>query len=60
MFANFSLNQTTDVLDSYGLMGEMPDYRKHEGNVRATLPPWPETKFNCTIGKEENRRVKLD
>ena len=42
------------------LMSEMPDCRKHEGNVRVTLPPWPETKFNRTIGKEENRRVKLN
>ena len=52
MFANFSLNQTTDALDSgLWLMCEMPDYRKHEGNVRVTLPPWPETKFNRTIGE---------
>ena len=42
------------------IMGKMPDYRKHEGNVRVTLPLWPETKLNRTIGKEENRRVKLD
>ena len=41
------------------LMSEMRDCQKHEENVRVTLPPWPEMKFNHTIGKEENRRVNL-
>ena len=58
---NFSLNQTAEALNSYCLWAKCQIIEKMKGTCEINCKlPWPETKFNRTIGKEENRRIKLD
>ena len=44
----------------YGRNARLSKKMKGTCDRDANVPPWPETKFNRTIGKEENRRIMLD
>ena len=60
-FFDTKSNHRPEALASYGLWAKCQIVEKiMETCEIQMLLLWPETKFNRTIGKEENRRIKLD